>query len=94
MPDYRRGETVRLWRNCKDPDTGEYYDPSTSMKLIVDHPLNGIEVDNEDMVKDETGKHHYYFNIPDVEGQFRIKVQYIATDGAHTAKNEDEFTVG
>ena len=92
MPDFISGETIRCKRNVKDPDSGNYYDPSTSMKITIDHALNGLEVDNVDMVKDSTGKYHYYYTLPDIPGIHLVKIEYIAIDGSNTAKWKEEIT--
>ena len=92
MPDFNRGETINCKRNVKDPDTGDYYDPSTSMKITIDHVLKGVEVDGVDMVKDSTGKYHYYYTLPSIGGVYQVKIRYVATDGSNIAVWEETIT--
>ncbi len=91
MLEFHAGETIRCRREAKDPDTGEHYDPATSMKITIDHDLNGIEVDDQDMIKDETGKYHYYYTLPVAKGIHKVIVQYTATDGSHVTIWKEEI---
>lgn len=86
------GETILCKRNVKDPDTGNYYDPATSMTITIDHALNGLEIDNVDMIKDTTGKYHYYYTLPDVHGIHKTTIEYKATDGSHITIWTEEIT--
>lgn len=92
MPSFYRGSTIYCTRNVKDLD-GNYFDPSTSMKITIDHALNGIEVNGVDMEKDSTGKYHYYYTLPSVTGVHKTMIRYEAKDGSNIAVWEEEITV-
>lgn len=88
---FNRGETVKCNRNVKNPTTGEYYDPTTSMTITITNNQNGIEVDDQDMVKDATGKYHYnWLSSPTGDKGIHI-ILYKATDGADIAIEKDTF---
>lgn len=91
MPNFKLGETVICWRNVKDPDTGQYYDPATSMKISIFDPVNGAEISNQDMVKDNTGKYHCNYNSPATALRGDYKIVYTATDGSDIAIWHDTF---
>ena len=81
MP-FQNRDTIRCWRNVKDPDTDEYMDPSTSMVISI-VTSNGTYIENETaMVKDAVGKYHHDFQSEGYPpGEY--KVVYTATDGPH-----------
>jgi len=91
MDKFHWGNTINCKRNVKDPDTGEYFDPATSMKITINNKVNGIEVDNQDMIKDTTGQYHYKYTPPANAPLGVYKVTYTATDGADIGVFIDSF---
>ena len=86
---FHRGETIIC--SAEHWVMGELADPVTSMKITITDNRNGTEVDNQDMVKDETGEYHYDFNssADNPKGQYSAVVT--ATDGTRVTIEPKTF---
>lgn len=93
MDKFHRGSTVNCKRNVKNPDTQEYFDPATSIKITITDCRNGVEVDNQDMVKDATGKYHYKYNSLGTAPKGIYLVKYTAIDGVDVGVFVDQFAL-
>lgn len=91
MANFHRGTTLYCWRYCKDID-GNYFDPATSMTISILTPRTNNDVEDADMVKDDVGKYHYYYTIPNTAiSRGTYQVIYKAVDGAHSGKYATSF---
>ncbi len=89
MP-FQGKDTICCWRNVKNPDTGEYMDPSTSMTICIFSPNKTHIIDCVAMTKSEVGKYYYDFQSDGFPtGTYKIK--YIATDGARISTQITSF---
>jgi len=78
---FQNNDTICCSRNVKNPFTGEYMDPSTSMTICIISP-NGTYIETHTlMTKDEVGKYHFDFQSEGYPAG-PYKVIYTATDGA------------
>ena len=82
------GETVICSIEVRDAD-GNLADPSTSMKITITDNRNGIEVVDEAMIKDDTGKYHYDWNTLSTNPVGIYFIIYTATDGTRIAIEKD-----
>ncbi len=80
MAKFQNKDTIKCWRNIRDPGTLEYIDPSTSMTISV-ISWNGTYITTEvNMTKDSIGKYHYDFQSEGHSSGHYI-VKYTAVDG-------------
>jgi len=89
--DFNKGETIIC--SCEVKDSSGKFTAPESMKISIIHSKNGLEVNDKDMFPDETGKYHYDYSIPVIEGKYEITVRYKATDGGRITITEDVFQV-
>lgn len=88
---FHSGGTIILEIEVTNSSTGEFVDPVTSMRITVTDSYNGVEVDNQDMVKDATGKYHYDYTPATTAERGRYRVIFTDTDGSRVSKAEATF---
>ena len=91
MAKFKRGTTIILEIEDFITDTSTLVDPATSMRITITDNNNKLEVDNQDMIKDSTGKYHYDYQslVAGVAG--KCEVIYTDTDGSRVSKGTDTF---
>ena len=82
MANFQNRDTIKCWRNVRDPDTLAYMDPSTSMTIAIYSPNQTKIVDDVNMTKSETGKYYYDFQSEGHNAGHYV-VKYTAVDGEH-----------
>ena len=86
---FHTGETVICKIEIRD-ENETLVDPSTSTKITITDYRNGVEVNNQDMVKDSTGKYHYDWNTPTTAPVGIYRIIYTATDGTRVSIAHDK----
>jgi len=81
---FHPGETAICKATITDED-GKLVDPSTSMTVTITDNRNGIEVNDQDMVKDSVGQYHYDWNTSTDALSGKYRVFYKAVDGTRVA---------
>ena len=90
MASFIRGETVICSVQVKN-SSGVLTDPSTSMKITITNNINGIEVNDQTMTKDDTGLYHYDWTSSAANLKGTYCVYYKATDGSRVSICRDTF---
>jgi len=87
---FHRGETVICFVTVKDSD-GNLTDPATSMTIKITDFMNGVEVDDKDMINDSTGTYHYDWTSATTSNTGSYTVIYKAIDGTRITIERDNF---
>lgn len=94
MQSFIWGQTARFWFRVKNPLTGEYYDPDTSIKAAVYNPSKAVVLEGQDMTKYATGIFYYdYDTSQDTELGVYIGLSTGLDTSAGTVMDSDEFLV-
>ena len=88
---FQRGESVICNIVIRDK-LNTLVDPDTLLVSIWDSS-NSLKVDNQPMVKDDTGSYHYSYVIPITAPTGSWRVRYLAQVGAYISAKKDSFSV-
>ena len=88
---FQRGESVICNIIIRDK-LNTLVDPDTLLVSIWDSS-NALKVDNQPMVKDDTGSYHYSYVIPSTAPTGIWRVRYLAQVGTYKSGKKDAFTV-
>lgn len=86
------GETISCYIEVKDDD-GILTDPKTSMKISIYDPAYDIVVNEQDMIKDETGKYHYDYNSPSNASRGKYTIKCTSVEGSRITIEKDFFVL-
>ena len=89
---FDRTETVICSIEVTDQN-GNYFSPSTSMKMTILDPNDAVKVDAAAMTLDGVGLYHYDFTPAADAVLGWDRVRFVATHGSRVTIHDDGFTL-